>query len=562
MSNYNSVQLKRFLGSLEEFYKPKENEEKLGIGHEVEHICGVMLRARRFAKIVNENLEQFNEKKHIDYGIVATVAALHDIGNVIERDGHNHYGFGIIKGKLTVDDYFAIPVLNKQNNKFLQQEEIEEIKESIKKNNYTFVTFKPEYKNVIVEYLKTKAFFEIAYNKKEITNEDKLIDFLKEEFHGLPDDLLQEIKKDLYKEGKIIIEYNSKLAKITALLKDIFGHNSDELDIIAKAVQDHNVDYEDIGSRYRARSLYGSIVADADKDSSPEVFAIRTIAYAANKLGLTKHVPFCLDNNPPQEVRDAFPGPYYPNIKNCEKHVCHQSFERFRISEKEFVKRTGLSASDRVVQPEIAEYKPNLDKVKGVHVLCAIKCPNSQKKIDEIVGENNYFIDSKGTLIVYTIEKNAGADKYSQLFAISGLEEILAQRAKFFEKVEFWADINNEDKSLEEIHQYAIEWLAAKSNEEIIGKYEAVNAEEMQNGEMKEYSFNEIIKISIGLEEQYKEEISEISSEKPENEKELTENEIVETVLHGTPSEIRDLTIIPKGIENANLDKENDNKDK
>ena len=113
------MNIKEFLGTLEDFYKPEPGEEKKGIGHELEHIKGVIIRTKIISNILNDKLlvsdkaDKFKEfgfkNKAINEDISMTVAAFHDIGNLIDRDDHNHFALGIVKGELTPEDILSVP---------------------------------------------------------------------------------------------------------------------------------------------------------------------------------------------------------------------------------------------------------------------------------------------------------------------------------------------------------------------------------------------------------------------------------------------------------------------
>ena len=107
---YDINALEKFLIELENFYKSEPGDEKKGIGHEIEHINGVILRSKKYAEMINENPEIYKLDKKVDIGKVTVIAVLHDIGNVIERDYHNHYALAIVKGELSVEDFCNIPL--------------------------------------------------------------------------------------------------------------------------------------------------------------------------------------------------------------------------------------------------------------------------------------------------------------------------------------------------------------------------------------------------------------------------------------------------------------------
>ena len=511
---YDINALEKFLIGLENFYKSEPGDEKKGIGHEIEHINGVILRSKKYVEMINENPEAYKLDKKVDIGKATVIAALHDIGNVIERDYHNHYAFAIVKGELSVEDFCSVP-FEIDKNEFADEKFIKSFKAAI--NNKTFIVNNISEDNKIFlkalsKYYTAKLFFDIAYKPNNLYTEKDLDEYIKQEFPEMPDAVLTSIKKNLCNEDHSLkIQYNPKLKEITKELNSIFDEKS--IEEIAQAVQDHNIDYSSKGKRYQSRSIYGSIVSDADKDNVPEVFALRTIMYAANKLGLQKKLDYVRKKDATKEEKEKWNSDFVPNLKQCSKHVLHQSWERCRESFEDFFKRTGLLPDKRPTWNEIGKYKKDFSGTKGLEGISkSIPVPENSKELEEMVKGYNYaIVDDK--LYLFTINLHEGEDLYSELDKISGKSEIRNSRKKYIDTVQGWSKQENEKESLEFIVPLAEEWAQAKSNEEIINKYEAKYCKECITGQMKNYCFENIIKICLvnGSEEGYKDVDTQIS---------------------------------------------------
>lgn len=476
---YSINQLEDFLGTIESFYKADEGKEKEGIGHEIEHINGVILRAMEYAELVNSDLAAYKQKEPVDMGIVATCAALHDIGNVIERDAHGQYAYGIVMGRLSLNDFFKVPYKNSVTGSFFNNDDLERFKKAVKINGYSFSAMDTEFYHAALSFLTAQVFFDLSYNERNISSEIELRHYLKQYEH-LSSDLEDAIVKNLFdKDGEILATYKKELKNMTFQLQQIFGESSKEIEIIANAVQDHNVDYKNELERYRARSIYGMIVSDADKDTVPEVFAIRTIAYAANKLGVQKHKEYCLEKNPTEEQIEKW-GEYVPDLIKCATHVMHQSWERFK------------TASITSFWKEIAEYKEDLKGVKGIGDVKSIDKPKNNEAIARASEGKSHVIDSRGKMHTFIIIPKEGDDVKSQLDDFSNTTKVRDSRKSFIETVRFWSDPQNTEESMKKLVELAQEWDAAISNEEIIGKYEAAARPEMFKTS-DEYSFKNII---------------------------------------------------------------------
>lgn len=524
---YDINALEKFLIGLENFYKSEPGDEKKGIGHEIEHINGVILRSKKYVEMINENPEAYKLDKKVDIGKATVIAALHDIGNVIERDYHNHYAFAIVKGELSVEDFCSVP-FEIDKNEFADEKFIKSLKAAI--NNKTFIVNNISeddeiFLDALSKYYTAKFFFDIAYKPNNLYTEKDLDEYIKQEFPEMPDELSTIIKRNLCnKDHSLKIQYNPKLKEITKELNSIFDEKS--IEEIAQAVQDHNIDYSSKGKRYQSRSIYGSIVSDADKDNVPEVFALRTIMYAANKLGLQKKLDYVRKKDATKEEKEKWNSDFVPNLKQCSKHVLHQSWERCRESFEDFFKRTGLLPDKRPTWNEIGKYKKDFSGTKGLEGISkSIPVPENSKELEEMVKGYNYaIVDDK--LYLFTINLHEGEDLYSELDKISGKSEIRNSKKKYIDTVQSWSKQENEKESLEFIVPLAEEWAQAKSNEEIINKYEAKYCKECITGQMKNYCFENIIKICLvnGSEEGYKDVDTQISKMTEYNNQEKINN--------------------------------------
>lgn len=184
--------LKNFLNSIEQFYQPKDASEKDGIGHEIEHIKGVIERMHIIAQTINENPSLYQETK-VDYNIATTVAALHDIGNTINRDDHNHLGYGIIMGKLTPSDILKAPT---KGNTLLSATEKHNILSHFKNNKVTNVeNLSPNESSGVQNICKIMTKFDIGYYGSELFKKDQIEDITQTDVAKL----IVEINISLYK---------------------------------------------------------------------------------------------------------------------------------------------------------------------------------------------------------------------------------------------------------------------------------------------------------------------------------------------------------------------------
>lgn len=101
-------------------------------GHgKFDHIASVVIRATEAGTLLNES-----GKSKVDPELVKYAAVLHDIGNSISRNGHNHFGYGIIMGELDLRRILDVPNKNAEG-RYMNQTVVSELKEHLKNNNGT-----------------------------------------------------------------------------------------------------------------------------------------------------------------------------------------------------------------------------------------------------------------------------------------------------------------------------------------------------------------------------------------------------------------------------------------
>ncbi len=476
--------LTEMLKKIEEFYQPENPIEKNGIGHEIEHIKGVIRRSDEIADILIKELNQDIRKD-----MVTTIACLHDIGNSINRDFHNHIGFGIIKGELTLEDVFngSFKMLQHKEYKNLK-ETIEEVKDYIKDANNDFSDIKEkneQFNDVFKSILTPVNVFNIGYNEilpPEFPN------FLHSKYK-LPEDWIKEYCEDenitfMSKKMNFYEDVNtansSKLKELTKNIQNIYPKDSLENDVICKAIQDHNIDFDYNKQRYEARNIYGMIIADADKDNVPETFALRTYLYAVNKWFKIDHNPYFLDASK-----------NLPNEGRCLTHILHQSAERFR---PKYTKT--LFSTQKPFHNDLFLYK-TFNKIKG---LKQITDKTEEKKYKNLgytiqvvpkTNKNGEPLKEAGRKYITSME--AGDDIYSQLDQKFGTDRIIKLRSNFLKTVQSWGDPSKETSSLKELKKIKDVLDKSDSIEEAVDYFEKKHWEN-KLGKNIHTSFNELIK--------------------------------------------------------------------
>ncbi len=528
-------EINAFLKGLEKFYAPKHPELKDGIGHEIEHLKGVVMRSDIICEeiINNPNIEQEPDKN-----IVKAVAALHDIGNIITRAGHNNIGAGIVRGQLRIDDILDTPMetVERGKKKILTESEMEHLRQSIgrgplgvyfevkdlserEKNALhiamsQMVAFDIGFGNITptgytvgsIYPAQRAAFDEMAAETSKAILDNGINLFKNEQYwidrFGLdPNDekdqqVIKQVMKQIFDQDDLEeidffrndisarkidniklrakdIHFDPRLKDVSSDLAKTFSDNKFAINIIADAVQDHNIDWyaDDAGNleRYKARSIYGAIVADADKDSCPATFAMRSMLFTINKLH-TK------DGWKLGELNKA-------QKKELFDNVLAQANQRYRAAYANKSECYGLYA----YQKQPSEIKSQ----KGVTLSETVK-ESEEKK---------YFNWSKGVTEAgqyYGINPAGGDDNYSQLNHRFG-EKITNKIWQFIDSeiTRKWADPNQIKQSYAELN-YIYEVLAkAQSIEQAVAIMEKDNTEKITGKKINDMSWSTAIDNNI-----------------------------------------------------------------
>lgn len=491
------MSLNTLLHNIGDFYTPpqEEAEKKLGIGHEVEHIKGVVLRADNISDIISNEYKATDNGSPIDKGIVATVAALHDIGNTIERSSHEHMGRGIIQGELSPQDILSVPMFTKENQSDLYG------KETILKEYFDThkEPFSKENLSTLNNKLQTAAFevgavclkFQVGYNSIPASNFEKpihqifgndIFDVAMDKFKSIIDENKMTYTSEL--QQCIDSDMGSKLHDLTAQIQQEYPKGSEELTKIAEAVQDHNIDFKpnlETGEidRYEARNVYGSIVADADKDNVFETFEIRTLAFSINKLPTLRYGDYMLEKKPVDGEKGKV------DMIKAVSQVFHQVFERYRAEGKD----------TEISQNEFA-YK-EVGKPKGIEVVSADTL--GAKVVPETIIDHNGVEWKCPSAGQHYIEKGTiGDDIYSQCDAIYGKGEnkVLETRSEFIEKAQALleeAKLTGEEAIVVRMASIIVPmWEEGKTIEEIVAKGE-IDYYKEQGIDLSDMSWDNII---------------------------------------------------------------------
>lgn len=475
--------LKNFLYELEKFYQPEHPELKDGIGHEIEHIKGVVRRTNEIIDTMNDydyNVEDF------DKNISVLVAALHDIGNAISRDDHGHLGYGIIMNKLELEDILSVPIEYKmdgdkyisseqQNHKlldFVQKNKLDEDYYDL--SNLTELN-KTE-KNILLTATRIFAKYQIFangykpkrvddfYNKNLNMNKEDIILSSEELVNRDNDNEVTSFKAgQMDNDSTRVRELEQKLKSLSEQLCEVLDNNQEKLKTIAEAVQDHNIEFRmenEQKKRYEARSIYGMIIADADKDNIPEVFALRTLAFSYNKWAKEMNPRYFADKQGT------------PIAKICTTHILHQSWERFKP--EDFTK----------VFDDCFQYK-KLEKIKGISEVTK-DGENAQivpKKDQHGVSMNKMNVGKK-----YTVSKNQGDDIYSQLDNHFGDCVISMLRHNIVQVCQKWANPDLEKENLDYLLDKVVSVYGKADSIE-----EAVDVFEKKKWGVRDNSFHAVI---------------------------------------------------------------------
>ena len=483
MATSSAKKAKEVMIKMMSLHVPEHPELKDGFGHDIEHIKGVYMRGMDITRVINSMPYQFGIK--VDLNIVGMALALHDYGNLISRKGHNHFGFGILKGDLNIEDIIQVPMeLHARGGSiYVTQKTMDEVEEYLLNydESLRFIDELSEFaQKVIINAAILETKFHIGYDNIQ---PEFLETYLVSHFDIDPDsELIQTIEDSILKptvrKGQSPyrdIEYGEDLSKqlheMTQIFHDMYPDDSVAAKLIREAVQDHNVDFErkrgaKENTRYTARSIYGMIVADADKDCVPETFATRSYCFGRNKLGLTDKDEIIMN-------------------------VLEQANDRYRPSAEEF---------GRVmpVMPSHLEHKR----------ICEIKCARlvdedlekqliKDNREDEIITlKENIGPNVAGTKYIITRER--GDDIYSQVDTAFNSDIVSDLWKDFTETTMQWGDPNKVDQSMSEIRDIIDTVLEpAKSIEAAVDILEKDFWSNRYDTEIKDYSFEGIIKDAI-----------------------------------------------------------------
>lgn len=483
-------EVKHLLNNLKKFYEPENPESKKGIGHEIEHIKGVLHRSKQITDIVKDKT-----KEPLDYKLVSTIAALHDIGNVISRKYHGNVGLGIIKGELTIDDICNSPI-KINDERFLTNPEINNIKKCIVSDYKDYDELTAIEQKGMEKILAAQVVFQLGYNGVPF---DKCLDYIKYNCN-IDDKIAQRIyineithyDKENYSRAykDVNVNHSKELQNITKEIQDVYLKNSKELSVIAEAVQDHNVDWcgDETGAktRFEARSIYGMIIADADKDNIPETFALRTLAFAINKWAESNKDDFFYHDRHSHHLI---------NIDSCLTHICHQANERFRMAFNPSLGEKQMPLSDTIFR-----YK-KLEDIKGVTEIKSEEQLEQYKKegheIFTVPDVNKGYDKNPDVGKQYIITFKAGDDVYSQIDNMFGGNDVLALRKDFFNTMKEYAEPDREQEMIAKFNQELMPlWNNAATIEEAVDIVEA----KFWNSSLNDISFenhvNEVLEYS------------------------------------------------------------------
>lgn len=442
-----------FLSSVGDFYTPSPEEavEKKGIGHEVEHIKGVMIRSCDIAEITSNCYKATDtDGSSIDLKASTLTAALHDIGNTIERGSHHHMGRGILQGELSIQDVLSVPeyIKNNEQSKWGLEVKVSEYidahpYDAFESSNLSQLT--PTERDVLRDAAVESVKFDVAYHGISVSDaKDHIASrFGPDADKGWIETVYEKVvdtnaDTPQYKSSEITACVNSdmpeKLQKLTDDFKEVCSSDPalrDKMETIAIAVQDHNVDfYRDPVSgekeRYEARNIYGAIVADADKDNVAKTFIERTYAFAVNKWPDMKTGAYMIDRESPDNQADKM---------KAISHVLHQTYERFRPFE--------LS-----VPSAIFAYKP-IEKIKGIEP-CTADTPNAIRVPDTYTDYKGREYDNISAGKFYRILESAGDDRYSQIDARfgNGLSYVADQRTQAMDTLCNYLSLNDDQEKV------------------------------------------------------------------------------------------------------------------
>ena len=555
------------LDNLGKFYTPENPQAKDGIGHEIEHLKGAIRRCGEITGVVNDSPEKYGVDTGIDNRVSTTVSALHDIGNVCSRENHNHFSRGIVQGYLLPENVVSVPDKDIQHRSEISSalENGTSIDGIVSNESYgasaarvcaICVQFEIQYTDYGVRFDSNSDLGEIAEFIQEIAP-----DIFREEISDKTANEIADAVMGLIDEcGKgTVFSYVEGLQEITDGLADAYRDALPALfDTVAEAVQDHNIDFNDDGTPYFARSTYGAIAYDADKDNVEATFELRTLAFAINNWAVVKAEPsMCkLDENG-NVIRDENGKPV-PDVYKCAEHILDQARERFspagtEISTHAFEYKLGVVNGDTVKIKIPGVSRCDMDNASKVHVngeeraLSVDLIRNPDGTLDRhpvcVCGEQvRPEIDMKSVQterIYFKSESVRGVDLRSQLDEIyertngKPSDTVLSLREKVIEIGETlgnpeWRETHKEEIK-EKISEICERYEKSESHEA------AVDIGEEEHYGIESNSWEEVIADVLGISEE----------EKPEG----VSEEHAETLLEA--DETRDETTIDEVIDDC-----------
>ena len=447
---------------------------------------------------------------------------------------HGNVGLGIIKGELSIDDICNAPI-KINDERFLTTPEIENIKNCITNGYQNYDELTGVEQKGMDKIIAAQVVFQLGYNGIPF---DKCLDYMKYNCE-IEDKIAQRIylneithydKENYCRAYKDVnIAHSKELQNITKEIQNVYPKNSKELNIIAEAVQDHNVDWcgdeNGIKTRFEARSLYGMIIADADKDNIPETFALRTLAFAINKWAESNKDDFFYHDRHSHHLI---------NIDSCLTHICHQANERFRMAFNPALGEKQMPLSDSIFR-----YK-KLEDIKGVTEI------KSEEQLEQYKREGHEIFTvpniNKGYDLnpdagkQYVITFKAGDDVYSQIDNKFGGSDVLNLRKDFFEAMKEYAEPEREYEMIAKFNKELMPlWNNATTIEEAVDIVEA----RFWNNYLSDISFKE--QVDEFLEDSHMTELMEdvidsamselkdVEKETKVKESEMTDEELIES---------------------------------
>jgi hypothetical protein len=444
-------EIRNFALSLEDFYRADDPQKKEGIGHEIEHIKGVVARV---GEVVTEhNKGSFNSgRKTILYDRPTAVlaACLHDIGNVVSRENHNFLGQAILVGKFSVRDLI-------ENNHELSPNAKKKLLgvgkepgyiEKLERNEITVTDLPDNFNKIVVGAYVAEVKFHMAYDglNGRPVSVPEMDDFIKQYISNPT--LAKKVKSEIvtannqFKHKDAV--YNKSLSEMTKNFAKIAPIGSPMRENVLIAIREHNVDFTQGNNdkrRHKSPNPYVRLIFDCDKEKCPEVFAIRTMAYAKNHFG------YDMENPTDQE--------------KIKVHVLHQANERYRYSKTEWCAKNAPGENSGKPQPPFTEsfaeppigYKP-LEKCK--------------------------FYDSTQP---DSISPEKGVDIYYQTsVAENYFKNTLATLRE-------WSRVDLKDKSMETMQEIFQVFHDKDSIEAAVDYYEAAN----RDIDIKDWNFTKIV---------------------------------------------------------------------